>query len=295
MLDLYLLKTFLKVAACGSFSEAAQQLFLSQPTISKHMGRLEKQLGTALIVRTTHKFQLTPAGQKLAEEGPALLERAEALERAVIEANVRAGEFLLIATETFPELNLLDFFDAFQMGRPDLRCTFSHLYFDAVLEGVVSGRFDIGFVRSFELTEELPSIKVMLLKKNEMGLLVSRRHPLAKQTSVRLADLHDETFLFLDLHRNFHHSIFYEAAEKAHSRIADDLPATLDDLLFLVGQNRGVTLSGGSLTSFYSGRDICFLPIEDLDTGYYISAIYSGKNEKPGLQAMLDALKAYFA
>ena len=61
------LRAFAAVAREGSFSRAAEQLYVSQPAVSKHVAALEKELGTRLITRDRRGACLTPAGQVLAD------------------------------------------------------------------------------------------------------------------------------------------------------------------------------------------------------------------------------------
>lgn len=69
------LRAFAAVARAGSFSRAAEALFVSQPAVSKHVASLEAELGTQLVVRGRPAVRLTPAGQVLAD----YVLRAEAL------------------------------------------------------------------------------------------------------------------------------------------------------------------------------------------------------------------------
>ncbi len=65
MFDPDLLRTFVAVSDCASFTRAAQQLHLTQSTISYQMKRLERQAGQALLQRTTRRLALTPEGEVL--------------------------------------------------------------------------------------------------------------------------------------------------------------------------------------------------------------------------------------
>lgn len=74
-------KYFLAVVNCNSFTEAAEQCFISQSAISQQISALEEDLGVQLIKREKRKFSLTAAGEYLYQNGPALLEQAEELRK----------------------------------------------------------------------------------------------------------------------------------------------------------------------------------------------------------------------
>lgn len=76
-----LLKIFLRVAATGSFSQAADQLAMPRPTVSLAVQQLEARLGTRLLHRTTRKVALTLDGQALVERAGSLVDEMQDLEQ----------------------------------------------------------------------------------------------------------------------------------------------------------------------------------------------------------------------
>ena len=63
-MNLKQLEAFVKVAETRSFSEAAKQLFLTQPTISAHVSALEKELNTCFLIRNTRGVELSESGKE---------------------------------------------------------------------------------------------------------------------------------------------------------------------------------------------------------------------------------------
>src|SRR5690349_7103056 len=85
MLDLPKLRIFAMVARMGSFTRAAELLYLTQPTVSQQLAALEAQLGVQLIERLPRQLRLTPAGAALlpyAEQILALADEASEAARA---------------------------------------------------------------------------------------------------------------------------------------------------------------------------------------------------------------------
>ena len=87
-MELEQLRTFLAVAECGSFSEAAKRLFVSHSTTSRAVAALEAELGTTLLRRSSRSVTLTPAGEVLVERAKDLLRQAEAIKQAVQKTSV---------------------------------------------------------------------------------------------------------------------------------------------------------------------------------------------------------------
>lgn len=82
-MDIKQLKTFLAVAKHRHFHEAARELFLSQPTVSKHIRQLEEALGCLLFERSGKRVSLTPVGEQFYEHATRFVEEAERLARSV--------------------------------------------------------------------------------------------------------------------------------------------------------------------------------------------------------------------
>ena len=64
-MDFKQLRSFVAVADCGSFTQAAAQLYTSQPTVSAHIRQLEEELQQRLFLRTTKSLSITPHGREL--------------------------------------------------------------------------------------------------------------------------------------------------------------------------------------------------------------------------------------
>ena len=82
-MELEKLRIFVAVAEHGSFSRAAQALYISHSTTSRAVAALEEELGLMLLERDNHVLGLTAAGCVLLEEGRALLAHAETLAERV--------------------------------------------------------------------------------------------------------------------------------------------------------------------------------------------------------------------
>jgi DNA-binding transcriptional LysR family regulator len=109
-MDLHKLRIFAVVAQTGNFTRAAEQLFMTQPTVSQQLALLEEQIGAVLIDRQRRRQRLTPAGEALlpyAERLLALADEASAATRAaagLADRTLRLGIGHTLATYLLPEL-----------------------------------------------------------------------------------------------------------------------------------------------------------------------------------------------
>ena len=107
MIDRYLLRYFLAVIDCGSFSKAAKQMNVAQPTLSVGIGKLERLLGTPLFQRSSKRVQITDAGSRLAAHARRIENEFNLAEAAVL--NMRPVRALRLGVlSTFPMSHLAD-------------------------------------------------------------------------------------------------------------------------------------------------------------------------------------------
>lgn len=188
-----LLESFLKIAKTGSFSAAAEELFLSQSALSKQMQKLEKELGAALFVRTSRRVTLTDAGRALQDHALPVLEACNRLRCAVCPAPdaVRIG-----ALPILDAYGLAGRLSAFARLHPEIPFSLEE-HENADLPGALdAGTFDLIFVRSSQPQQH--SWQYLRLLTDELALVVRADHPLAEQPQpVQLSDFAGESFLLL--------------------------------------------------------------------------------------------------
>ena len=101
-MNLKQLEAFVKVTEGRSFSKAAKELFLTQPTISAHIASLEKELNTRLFVRNTKEVSLSEDGTVLYEYAKQMVELERKIEYAFLHEEQDAPQCITIAASTIP-------------------------------------------------------------------------------------------------------------------------------------------------------------------------------------------------
>ncbi len=162
MMDFHQLRIFMEVARQKNFTRAAENLFLSQPTVSIHIRKLEEELETPLFRRSKTGFELTESGKLLFHYGQQLLEtRDEALSALSEESRMIKGH-LQIAASSVPGAYLLPrLLQDFCCRHPEV--TFSLLLRDTsqVLQSIIDCTYDIGFTGEPGLQGRLGQVRLL--------------------------------------------------------------------------------------------------------------------------------------
>ena len=192
-MDVSALRSFVAVCRSGSFRVAARERHVSQPGVSRHVQRLETELGVALLVRQRKHVVPTAAGSRLfayAMDTIAAHDRIiESLARddAAVEGELRIaastapGEYLL------PGL-LFQFTEIYPRVRPHVAVTDSA----SAIAQVAGSHADLGFTG---MRVAHPSLEWTVVAEDELVLAVPGRHPFAGRASVDVSELKGLPFI----------------------------------------------------------------------------------------------------
>lgn len=135
------------MARTGSFTEAARAAALTRPAVSQHIKKLEEHFATQLLVRTTRRVTLTPAGELLLRHADTVLAAVDAMESAMARALEQAAQSLTLGASTLPgECLLPRALASFRRAFPGVEVRVHVGDTDMVVEWVQQGRVDVGLV-----------------------------------------------------------------------------------------------------------------------------------------------------
>lgn len=251
------LKYFLAVAQKQNISRAAESLYMTQPSLSRQMQNLEKELGKQLFVRGSKKIELTEAGyllRKRAEEMLALYEKTQAELAAPDEG---AGEIRIGGGESFA-VSLVARLAA-QLRKEMPRALFRFYSADTqdVTERLEKGLIDFGIL--VEPAELSRYEYVRLPQKDTWGVLMRRDSPLAQKQYVTPQDLRGKPLI------RSQHALSNEELSAWFCDDGEQEVAATYNLLYnaslLVREGMGYAVGLDKIINTSGESDLCFRPL----------------------------------
>lgn len=287
------LKYVITISKSGSMHTAADELFITQPNLSKAIKDLELEMGITIFNRTNKGVLLTDDGTKFLSYARQVVEQANLLEDIyknkesikrifaissqhygfVVNAFVKLVETLGKDTYEFSlrECKTYDVINDVKDGRSELGVIYFSRFNSEIMKKVISSN---GLSYEF-LFEAKPHV------------LLSKNHPLANKERLTLDDLDAYPRLSYDqgLNNSFYYSEEPHALESVSKAIVVSDRATLFNIL--IGLN-GYTISSGMISSSLDGNNIISIPLE---TDEVMDLFYIYDSDKP----MKEITKQYLA
>lgn len=247
------LRYIVAVARERHFGRAAEACFVSQPTLSVAVRKLEDELGVVLFERGPNEITVTPTGERIIAQAIRVLDEARTLKELAkqgedpLSVPIRLGAIYTIAPYLLPHLI------------PELHKRASHmpLLIEENYTGALAGRLQQGEldVIILSLPFEAPGIVTQPLYDEDFVVVLPAGHPLAKKTAVKPSDIADETVLLLGAGHCFRDQVL-SACPACHrgSAMPGSLQKTLEGssletIRLMVASRAGITVLPGTSVS----------------------------------------------
>lgn len=293
------LKYAITVAETGTITEAANKLYISQPSLTNAIHELEKEMNIIIFNRTNKEISISKEGEDFLGYARQVLEQAAILEDKYKGDNGGKKKFCVSTQHySFAVNAFVDLIKKFGQDEYDFSLRETQTY--EIIEDVARMRSEIGilFLNDFNekvITKILKSydLEFHQLFVAKPHVFISRKHPLAQNQVITNEELEQYPYLSFEQgeHNSFYFSeeIFSATERKKNIRVRDR--ATLFNLL--IGLN-GYTVCSGVIDKKLNGKDIIAVPLadeSDMRIGYITHK--KGRISRLGT-TYLEALNKYF-
>lgn len=292
------LKYVITVAETGTITEAANKLYISQPSLTNAIHELEKEMNIVIFNRTNKGISLSREGNDFLGYARQVLEQAAILEDKY-KRNHGGKKQFCVSTQhySFAVNAFVDLVKEYGQDEYDFSLRETQTY--EIIEDVVRMKSELGILFMNDFNEKVigkllksHDLEFHLLFTAKPHVFISREHLLARQSVITNKELEQYPYLSFEQgeHNSFYFSeeIFSESERKKNIRVRDR--ATLFNLL--IGLN-GYTVCSGVIDEKLNGKDIIAVPLADEDN-MHIGYITHRKGILSRLgDSYLKALQAY--
>jgi len=292
MFDVSLVPTFVAVAKVRHFGKAAELLNATQPGVSQHISKLERQLGIKLLDRTKRSVQLTEAGQVFLDHAKRLipmLQRMEDDSRKMAEGLM--GKVALGFSSSIVFSDIPERISRFAKDRPEIELQYRVQGGDELKALLDWGDIDAIVMTLPAITPEYWSVPV---SQQPMGVAIQAKHSLARRRRLTLEALRDEPFVVVprDQHPRNHDVLIARFHAMGATLKVSAYDTSFPNVLARVAMGEGVAL----VALGYRGEQsdsVRVIPLDDAllaETPIY--AIARHDNLKKATKQLIESLGA---
>ena len=196
-MDINHFREFVVLAKKGNFMEAADELFSSQSTLSKHIKKMESELGVSLFDRTTRKVKISRFGQLLLPYAEQIAELQEKY-TAVLQSNLETDRDTLTvgSIPALAQYKIIDIFVNFKKSRPQSTLNVLQAGSEELKEMLRQKKCELAFIRFTDVVDE--DLAKISYAVDTMVAVLPATHPLAKKKTIPLEMLAHEDFLLIE-------------------------------------------------------------------------------------------------
>ena len=267
---------FLAAAKYLNFTEAAKNLYVSQPSLSRQIAILESEIGAQLFFRTRRNVRLTPAGTVLHKGLNGIIGSIEdAIEKA---QQPGLGENSTITIGCLESMNTSTFLPTiirkFKEKHKNTNLILESHSFKQLRENFIKGKLDIIFTLSFEMDDSLGIVWDTVYKGNSY-IIMDVSNPLANSKSLSIKDLKNENFVIIsrdESPKGFDSIINLCRINGFEPKIVKQLP-NVESVLLCVEAGVGVAVFDSQVR--YNSNNVKVFKVED----DFINVIMAWKQE----------------
>jgi LysR family hydrogen peroxide-inducible transcriptional activator len=234
------LKYLVALADTGHFGKAAEKTFVSQPTLSAQLKKLEEYLGVKLVERQPKNVQLTEVGKQIVVRARRMLDEGEEIV-ALARSNTDpfAGKLKVALIPTIGPYLLPRVMQKIRKGLPQLGLMLYEYQTEALLKRLRDGEIDLGIMALPALAD---GVETRDLYEENFTVALPNNHPLAAKSSIKVQDLKGHTLLLLEDGHCLRDQAL-EVCSRIDVKEAEDFRATsLETLRQMVVAGLGITL-----------------------------------------------------
>jgi DNA-binding transcriptional LysR family regulator len=290
-MELRHLKYFVAVAEELHFGRAAQRVGIAQPPFSQQIKALEEEIGAPLLWRSKRHVELTAAGRVFLPDARKIL--AQAREAALTARRAARGEIGQLSVGFVSSAFYGEFTSVFRLMRarhPDVALTLHDMTSDEQVQAMKENKLDVGLLRPPVPGAE--SLSLQIVFREPFVVALPENHPLARQKSIDIKDLVQESFLMVprSLGPGYYDQIIRFCAQSGFApKVALETTST-QTIVSLIAGGMGIALVPHSIQSLRR-TGVVYRPLRPPVPTTELAVLWRAEDSSPALRLFLGIIR----
>lgn len=258
-MELHQLEYFLAVAKYHNFTRAADEISVSQSSLSQQISKLEDELGIRLFERTTRTVLLTPAGNGFLTHANKVLSEIVMAKRTIQEyISVEKGHIKIGVFPAVGHYDIISLIASFYKSFPGIKLDLLEAECEDLMDKLHKSVIDVAFLSE---ARPDPQLQFSPLISDELVLVTSLLHPLATRQTIELQDISEAKFILFHPNSGLYKN-FIDACKNAN--IEPNVIyycSRVENILGLVSEDLGVSVLSSQVTLKYSQSHVAIVRI----------------------------------
>lgn len=252
---------FLTIVETGGFSTAAEELYISQSSLSKKIIALEKELGAPLFDRSKRKISLTEAGEVFLEHAQKLNATYKAMIVELSGYKFNTDSFSIAAIPVLTQYGITNHIAYFKELYPNIQLSLEEIDGLNILPALAEHRFDLAFTRHNYLSHD--QFESLEIYPDKLLVVVSHKNRHATRSSISLRELSGDNFIVFDKVTDLHKLIMDECGKAGFEPTIFYSSHRKVSVFGLVGTNIGLALMPSKIYEYHKHPDVLAIPLEE--------------------------------
>lgn len=293
-MELAQIRYVLMVAQYNNFSKAAEQLYITQPTLSQQIRRLEEELGFPLFVRSTRSVSLTDEGKIFVNYAKPLVADYNTLiqEMDILKKDV-TSRLSVGVLPTFSHLNLLNLVQMFQKQYTNINISTELHSSNDLVEKIINEQLDIivANITPMQKSNFENALEIHVVLQDHVNVILNERNPLSKYTALSLEDIRNEPIIMLGKGSSIYRQINLRFKSAGITPAKTLSCPELHSLIGMIQSNIGIGFLSSRVAAEYVHSPIVSIPFTpEFPTMTAIMYLKKSPNAKP-IQLFFEYVK----
>lgn len=294
-MELQYFKDFLVLSEKKNYLEAAEELYISQSVLSKHIQKMESELGISLFDRSTRSVELSDYGQLFLPYARTILDTQKRYQEAIANRIASTENTLEIGSiSALAQYNITDIIAGFKKTYKNITINITLGRSSELFEKVKTEKCNFAFIREAEKKDWSADniLTCIPYAEDELAVVLPKNHPYAEYSSINLNLLANENFMFLGTDNMPYHLCRNACLQCGFEPKVSFTNRQPETLIELVGNGLGIAMLMKPLAQYFATSQVRIIPIVPSFRSYLGLFYLKKKNFTYAEQAFLDYIKA---